>query len=134
MSDIRQLAKALENLPGIRSVVLAEGTVMVFVHDEKVTSVLRNLQERIDTSPVAGRVFLRVIFDENDTIGFAVMASQPRDIDIFTRALTGESKPKIRLSGGCPRCGDKGMQYNRNRREYLCKVCGNTIAEDLVEK
>ena len=134
MSDIRQLAKALENLPGIRSVVLAEGTVMVFVHDEKVTAVLRNLQEKIDTSPVAGRVFLRVTFDENDTIGFAVMASHPRDIDIFTRALTGESKPKIRLSNGCPRCGDQGMQYNRNRREYLCKVCGNTIAEDLVEK
>ena len=102
MSDIRQLAKALENLPGIRSVVLAEGTVMVFVHDEKVTAVLRNLQEKIDTSPVAGRVFLRVTFDENDTIGFAVMASHPRDIDIFTRALTGESKPKIRLSSGCP--------------------------------
>jgi ribosomal protein S27E len=134
MSDSRQLAKALQNFPGVRSVVVAGDTVRFFVHDENLAGVIRNLQKRIDASPVAGRVFFRVTFDENDTIGFTVMANQPSDIDGFTRALAGESRPRFRLANGCPRCGDRGMQYIRRKREYICKVCGNTIAEDLVEK
>ena len=134
MSDSRQLAKALQNFPGVRSVVVANDTVRFFVHDENLAGVIRNLQKRIDASPVAGRVFFRVTFDENDTIGFVVEALHPADLDVFTRALTGESRPRFRLSSGCPRCGDKGMQYIRKKREYICKVCGNTVAEDLVEK
>jgi len=134
MSDTRQLAKALQQVPGVRSVVLGQDAVRFFVGDTDIAGVIRNLQRRIDGSPVAGRVFFRVAFDENNTVGFVVEAPHPADIDGFTRALTGEPRPRFRLASGCPRCGDKGMQYIRKKREYICKVCGHTIDEDQVEK
>jgi ribosomal protein S27E len=134
MSDITRLAKALQNFPGIRSAIADSDTVRFFVDDEDIAGVIRRLQERIDASPVADRIFFRVTFDEKGTIGFTVMANHLPDIDDFTRALTGESRPRFRLASGCPRCGDKGMQYIRKKREYICKVCGSTIDEDLVEK
>ncbi|MGE5832700.1 MAG: hypothetical protein ACM3X8_07265, partial [Methanomicrobiales archaeon] len=94
--------------------------------DGNLARVIRELQQKVDVSPVAGRIFFRVAFDENDMVGFEVVAGRPADIDGFTRALSG-SRPRFRLSSGCPRCGDKGMQYIRKKREYICKVCGHTI-------
>lgn len=134
MSDITRLAKALQNIPGVRSAVAEHDAVRFFMDDGQIAGVLRDLQHRIDASPAAGRIFIRVALDANGTLGFLVMARNPADIDGFTRGLTGEKRPGFRLADGCPRCGDKGMQYNRKRREYLCKVCGSTIDESLVEK
>jgi ribosomal protein S27AE len=134
MSDITRLAKALQNFPGVRSAVAEHDTVRFFVDDQHIAGVLRTLRDRIDVSSAAGQVALRVTFDENNTVGFVVEANRPAHIDGLTRALTGEPKPKFRLANGCPRCGDLGMAYNKKRREYICKVCGSTIDEDLVEK
>jgi ribosomal protein S27E len=134
MSDSTRLAKALQDFPGVRSVVAEGDTVRFFVDDGNIAGVIRNLRHRIDASPVAGRIFFRVTFDEEDTVGFVVEAPHRADIDVFTRALTGESRRRFRLASGCPKCGDKGMQYIRKKREYICKVCGSTIDEDLVEK
>src|SRR5512137_1726361 len=134
MSGFTRLATALQNIPGVRSAVAESDTVRFFVDDGNLARVIRDIQHKIDVSPVAGRVFFRVAFDENDTVGFEVMTGRPADIDGFAQALTSQSRPKFRLASGCPRCGDKGMQYIRRKREYICKVCGHTIDEDLVEK
>jgi ribosomal protein S27AE len=134
MSDVRQLANALRAFSGVKSVTVEDETVMFFVDDENIAGVLRNLQDKIDVSSAPGQVALRVTFDENNTVGFVVEANRPAHIDGLTRALTGEPKLKFRLASGCPRCGDMGMAYNKKRREYICKVCGSTIDEDLVEK
>ncbi|MDD1662163.1 MAG: hypothetical protein LUQ60_00220 [Methanomicrobiales archaeon] len=134
MSDIIQLARALQNFPAVKSVGVEDDTVVFFVDDENIASVLRNLQAKIDVSSTAGQVTFSVTFDEDDTVGFAVAFNHPASIDGFIRALAGESKPKFKLTSGCPRCGDMGMAYNKKRREYICKVCGLTIDEDMVEK
>jgi len=134
MSDIKQLAKALQNFPAVKSVVVKDDRVLFFVDDENIAGVLRNLQNKIDVSSAAGQVAFSVTFDEDDTVGFAVVVNHSAYIDGFTHALTGESKPKFRLTSGCPRCGDMGMAYHKKRREYICKVCGFTIDENAVEK
>ncbi|HMA05559.1 MAG TPA: hypothetical protein VKO45_06485 [Methanomicrobiales archaeon] len=134
MSGITRLVTALQNIPGVRSAVAESDTVRFFVDDGNLARVIRELQQKVDVSPVAGRIFFRVAFDENDMVGFEVVAGRPADIDGFAKALTGESRPKFRLTNGCPRCGDKGMQYIRKKREYICKVCGHTIDEELVER
>jgi ribosomal protein S27E len=134
MSDVRQLANALRAFPGVKSVTVEDDTVLFFVDDENIAGVLRNLQNKVDVSSAAGQVAFSVTFDEDDTVGFAVVINQPANIEGLTRALTGESKPKFRLASGCPGCGDMGMAYHKKRREYICKVCGFTIDENAVEK
>ena len=134
MSDIRQLARALQKFPGVKSVDTEDDTVVFFVDDENIAHVLRGLQHKIDVSSASGQVAFNATFDKDDTVGFAVVVNHPAYIDGFTRALIGESKPKYKLTSGCPRCGDLGMVYHKKRREYICKVCGSTIGEDMVEK
>jgi hypothetical protein len=50
MSDIIQLARALQNFPAVKSVGVEDDTVVFFVDDENIASVLRNLQAKIDVS------------------------------------------------------------------------------------
>ncbi|MDD1668830.1 MAG: hypothetical protein LUO97_03420, partial [Methanomicrobiales archaeon] len=121
MNDIRQLAKTLQNFPAVKSVTIENNMVVFFVDDQDIAPVLRGLQRKIDASSASGQVAFNVAFDKDDTIGFAVVVD-PAYVDGFTRVLTGESKPKFRLTSGCPRCGDMGMMYNKRRREYICRV------------